>query len=472
MNLPYMRPERFFLLAGLLFGLFYVFAVPPFQSPDEDIHFMSAWQYSTLDTLGGFPANLVESLYRHLEAAVDKSGTVYDREMRDEFFRAEAPSDPAALTAYDTTLVRGLYSQYLVQMAAFRAAQFFSARYYCWLIAGRLANLVLFLVCGYFAVRLAKFYRWGMALLALTPMNLSLAASLSYDVSTNAVVLLFFAFLQRFILAEEKYSRREIVPLILCSLLLVFMKFPYVFMVLLLCIAPAAKFRAVKYKWMLCGFAVLCVAGGVLFNAGRTADINIDRGDDARPVYDRDSRMRISRANPAEHISVMKKSPLVFVRDFAAAYGKTLISVRLPFYAGSFIGILGWLTVWPPWWLMVFYAGVLVFASLYDPDGEAAGQRGFNVRWKWSFLVFGVGLVSLIHLIFYMAVATENGEIAGVQGKYFFPVALLFLLLPEGGGLWKKLPLLMKKNLPLFYMAAVTLTHAVYLYKVHEFFKV
>ena len=40
-------PELFFIIIGAIFGLILVFIVPPFQTPDETVHFERAYQVST-----------------------------------------------------------------------------------------------------------------------------------------------------------------------------------------------------------------------------------------------------------------------------------------------------------------------------------------------------------------------------------------------------------------------------------------
>src|SRR4028119_531544 len=47
-----MRPDRFFLLAGLLFGLAFAVVTPPFQAPDEPAHFYRSYAISEGDLLG------------------------------------------------------------------------------------------------------------------------------------------------------------------------------------------------------------------------------------------------------------------------------------------------------------------------------------------------------------------------------------------------------------------------------------
>ena len=39
-------PEKIFLILSLVFGLLFVFITPPFQSPDENSHFLKAYSVS------------------------------------------------------------------------------------------------------------------------------------------------------------------------------------------------------------------------------------------------------------------------------------------------------------------------------------------------------------------------------------------------------------------------------------------
>ncbi len=50
--LNYLKPDRFFLFCGLLFGLIFLIITPPFQTPDELSHFYRAYQISEGDFIG------------------------------------------------------------------------------------------------------------------------------------------------------------------------------------------------------------------------------------------------------------------------------------------------------------------------------------------------------------------------------------------------------------------------------------
>src|SRR5215471_11761173 len=56
-------PEKIFLIFSLLFGFLFLILTPPFQAPDEDIHFLRAYQFSEGHLFGG---NSPESITRSI----------------------------------------------------------------------------------------------------------------------------------------------------------------------------------------------------------------------------------------------------------------------------------------------------------------------------------------------------------------------------------------------------------------------
>ena len=73
-----MRPDRFFLLAGLLYGLVFLFATPPFQVPDEPAHFYRAYAVSE----GNPSSQRAEGgLGAVLPASLEELGAAYKEEL-------------------------------------------------------------------------------------------------------------------------------------------------------------------------------------------------------------------------------------------------------------------------------------------------------------------------------------------------------------------------------------------------------
>ena len=185
-------PHRFVLVIGLLFGGSLLVLSPPFSVPDELAHFQRAFHCSqgklyackrdgrTGDIL---PSSLAETYVAIVDRAED------DEQFKISWAKIEKARgislDPQRqqFTAFANT---ALYSPvpYLPQSVAIWAARFGELSPLAMLYLARAANLIVYLLLAAAAVRLAPIHKWALALVALMPMSVYLAASLSADAMT------------------------------------------------------------------------------------------------------------------------------------------------------------------------------------------------------------------------------------------------------------------------------------------------
>ncbi len=95
-------------------------------------------------------------------------------------------------------------------------------------------------------------------------------------------------------------------------------------------------------------------------------------------------------------------------------------------YLEMFVGVLGWLdTVLPePVWML--YGVVLLLVALLEKDPDIPVPRRAKLV---SFAALTLGVLAIMTAM-YLALPPQNGVVAGVQGRYFIPLAPLFFLSP------------------------------------------
>ena len=81
-----MRPDRFFVVAGHLAGLAFVFVTPPFQVPDEPVHFYRAYALSTGELWGEHARDPEDGFGAVLPASLKEVGSA---------LRGDVPFHPA-----------------------------------------------------------------------------------------------------------------------------------------------------------------------------------------------------------------------------------------------------------------------------------------------------------------------------------------------------------------------------------------
>ena len=95
------------------------------------------------------------------------------------------------------------------------------------LYMGRVANLIAYLLLAAAAVRLMPIQKWTMAMVALMPMSVYLAASLSADAMTIGLSLLVVALTLNLALGSERPDRRSLLALGFLLVLLALSKQAY-----------------------------------------------------------------------------------------------------------------------------------------------------------------------------------------------------------------------------------------------------
>ncbi len=208
-SLPALQPCRVFLLLGLLSGLLLVLLTPPFQAPDEYSHFYRAYHISE----GHLTARLFDhrvgaELPKSLKKLLMFNHLPFNTEARADaqLFRQalEIPllkDDRTFVDFNNTALMSPL--PYLPEATVIAIGRLAHTRPILLVYAGRLANLLTWVLLVFLAIRAAPAGKWLIAVLALMPMSIFLAASLSYDACTIGLAYLTTAFLLRIMLAPR-----------------------------------------------------------------------------------------------------------------------------------------------------------------------------------------------------------------------------------------------------------------------------
>jgi uncharacterized membrane protein len=278
---------------------------------------------------------------------------------------------------------------------------------------GRLANLALYVVLVFLALRLAPAHRWTLCMVALVPTSIFQAASLSADVLTNAISWLFLAAVLGAAARPGPIARRELGLLLGLAALLGGLKPPAAVLSPLVLLVPAERFGD-RRRWLAAG-------AGALAAAASTSGLWLG----ALAQYQLPTM--VVGADAAAQLRGMLAEPLAF----GALLAKS-VSAQVGSYGRTLVGVLGWvdtpLPVWvyPAWWAAV--VAVAVF------DGGAASP----VRGVGRALCIGLALAgSLVAVtLIYLLIPVGADPIVGVQGRYFLPFLplALFALHRRGQG--------------------------------------
>jgi uncharacterized membrane protein len=409
--------ETLFLVMGLGFGLLFVFLVPPTQAADETTHFYRAYQLSDGDILSqpvqqGYGALLPRAVYTVSRQLFGNIPSHYDRKFNYHQIPALLHRD---INSQDRIPVHiegaSVYSPagYIPQVIAITLAKHIWPSVVFMYYLGRLANLALWLTLTYIALRLWPVSKWVLFAIALLPMSLSQAATLSPDATINSLAFLIISASLYFAKRQQRLSNKEVLFLVGAVAVLSLCK-PVMFALGLLVLLLTRKQLGSRLRYWLVSSTTVGV-GAILTTAWNFRIRAYSAGID-HYYY---GGVHIDQNQQLHQVII---HPLHFVLTLGNSYFSSLGDV----VARSFIGRLGWWDVDLPIWLVVSAYLLLALAILC---AEPRDSRFSHRQRIICSSVFGLGFLA-ISLILYMTITAVGApQIIGIQGRYFIAFAPL-----------------------------------------------
>ncbi len=416
MSSIFTAPQKAFVTIGLIFGILFLLITPPFQAADEYNHFYRSFQISEGQIIaqkhqkgvGGFlPKTLVTTTERVSVGIPFNPKGKQKPENIFSLFNLPLESNNRVFVAFPNTAV---YSPipYLPQILGITLGKIIGLSPILLMYVGRICNLLVWLILGYLAIRVTPICKWTFFLLALTPMSLFQAASLSADAVTNGVAFLLIAtFLQTALESKKVVTGTQVFIIFLLSVLLALAKqayFPLVGLFLLIPVEKVGNRKKYVGIFALLFLASVCAIATWSFFSKSTYTI------------------LVPDVAPSEQVHFILTHPFDLVGVILRTFCKDGIE-----YISQFIGKLGWLDTKLPPLFILSYLVMLGFVSLVNHRKYLLiSQR--QKRILLLTLILNVILIATILYISWTPVGKER--ILGLQGRYFIPIApLVFLLL-------------------------------------------
>lgn len=431
---------RAFAAVALVAGLVIAIVMPPGAAPDETRHLSRVILMS--EGYFGVPGmqpprrmipKSIGVLYRTVngEAWPAPPPARSVREMT-AFLRQPLEPERRVWVGNAGTYPPFVYAPHLVGVAPARWLGLSPA---AMIYAGRGVSVLAWVALTALAIQIAPARRWTLALLALTPMAVAGAASISADPMTNAAALLFAACLARSAVREGALAPRERTELLAAALLLAAVKPGYWPLALGALAIPSARCGGRARQL---GLAAAVAAAVAVPSLAWIAFAQINQP--APPIPGSD---------PAGQLRFVLGDPLGFAGILVRTLAQGLVG-----YWRTFVGELGPLLVRLP--AFVYLLWIPALAGVVALDGPAPSLSRAGRGW------FAAGAALSVLAMFAMAYLGWNpvGDpvIQGVQGRYWAPaLPLLAFALPA----WPRvLPIAARQGLLLFTAASLVLAIA------------
>jgi uncharacterized membrane protein len=409
------NPHKAFLVLGLIFGILFLFITPPFQAPDEESHFYKVYYLSEGNVLPEeedittgyfFPRSLEKITQEFSYIRFNPQNKQKVGQLVSLFSLPLDPNEKVPIKISNIAIYPPM--SYLAAASIFYVFKYFNTSPLFLMYLGRMVNLFIWLFLVFTAIRITPVHKWIFFILALMPMALFLAPTLSAD-SFNIglsflVIALFFKL--SFDENKEKIVPKDIFLLLIMMTILSLAKQGYAILLLLFLMIPKEKFNV---SYLKNAYFALIAAVILLINSFWNflfRDLYIPSPDPS--------------VSASAQISYLLSNPLYFPYIFQ----KTLIT-NFYAYLVMFVGDLGWLDTYLPPVMVYTYLLVLIFYSLID-------KTEYNITRKQKIIAFiTFSVIFVVIFAFEYITWTPVGEslIGGVQSRYFIPMAPLIFIL-------------------------------------------
>ena len=415
------RPHIFFSVIASIFGLIFVFIMPPYQNIDEPSHFYRSYQLSqgviigeNADgvTGGTLPESVSESAkkYSYLFSA-------YDQKIQPESIIKDAGSSNSSndveFTEFNNSVIYPPIT-YLPQAIGIKVATIFSNEPLIALYSARLFSLVTWILVTFFVIKMLPIGKWTFAVISLFPMILVQAASASSDATVNSVTILVVGLIITLIWRENTEVRLDRIRLTLlgiAALLLALIKIPAFGVLLFMLAIPSQRFKGIKSKFIYTGIVFSVGLGLIIIWNLAMLHIRVELRNDTSVS----NQLSFIQSNPLGYVKALVFYPL------QTHFDETIIQMY---------GWLGWNEIKLPLWMTIFGFGSFVL-TIMDPSYKRH-RIGRRERLLAS-AVFVIMTFSIVTLLYLSWMPVGHFQLYDIWGRYF--VSLLYLCAVIFGGL-------------------------------------
>lgn len=416
------KVEVLFFLLLLICGVPMVMLIPPGAGYDEEDHLVRVWELSAFSFLPGqlSPQELrYPTLFRDFAYRQQGSSGVIDSEFWQTFARASVYDHGIVRRELDTKSVYSpalLFPQAIIMRVLGRGADLpILIAFY----ASRLASLLSYLILVWLAIRWMPFGKWILLVLAISPIALFQAATITPDAISNGIGFLFIAGCLR-AAGLEKIDWKQVGTLVLLVFLLFLAKLNLLPLILLpfLLISPSKFTGKGNYAILFAATVILFIVEVIGWNVIALA---------------RSAPLLANEADPRAQLFYILGHPFAFLQ----AILKDFITNGLAYFQ-SWINGYGYYYWTPPQVVSLLFLLSLVSVLFFDTTREWMDKR-FRIAF---ILVFVAGYLATVVSLYATFTPVGADQVLGVQGRYFIPVALLLFLTLASFAWVGKLPLL------------------------------
>lgn len=399
--------EKKFLLTILAYIIPLLFIIPAFQIPDEVFHFYKAYNLSTYNILKSPAENLTKKTiqspknidclnYSNLNGSDNVTSV---KEYLSCYQNTKSIKMKSPVNQENKNFVA-----YIPAAIAIRIADVFTNSPMILFYIGRIMNLLVSLSLILLAIKVIPKHKKVLLMVACIPMFIQQLISYSYDSLLNACCLLLIAYIIKFINDKEKISRKEFQIFILLSFLILEIKAPYAILSALIIMVPKTKFESKKEK--IKKIIILAISILILY---LLTELILSIG--YIPLKE------VTEKSQPSQLHYLITHPIHLLKVIINTF-----RLKGIWYLDSLIGIFGWLKFRLDKMLVISYYIVLILVLLAEKSQLKRNQRLIIIT---TVLIIAGGIFAAMYFGWS---AYKLPYVEGVQGRYFIPLLVPFML--------------------------------------------
>lgn len=420
--------EKKYLYIALIFGILFVFIVPPFQSPDEDSHFKKAYQVSKGKLYPEVKKNVIGNYFPTEMLNYIKTKTKYIGNRDKKYKYSEMVLDQYTklnyeerkFTSYSTVSVTPI--AYLVPATGIIfskiCAKIFdleSVNTAYMLYFARFFSIIFMSFIMYLSIKITPVFKRTFAVFGLIPMVIFLGSVISYDSLLISLTTLALSIILKITYDDKlkKVPNNYIITLILIGVVLLNVKGLYFLLYILLFLIPVKKVGNIKKMTRIALIIILSILAITLV-------IKIPFL--LLPKIKTDVNYASKQLNFVIHNPIKYSGILI----------DNIINQRF-FQLSSIVGVFGLIDTYNPFVIICFTYIWLIMVSISD---GVCDKIKINGKFKILLIIYILFIIISVYSAMYINwTPAINGhkigeaDISGVQGRYFLPILLPILLL-------------------------------------------
>lgn len=385
--------DKLFLLIAIPLGMMYCTYVLPFEVPDSQYHYTSAYQALNLNYYNKNKKIMVPAVIRDNYYQRNKNYHEYAMLIKKDY-------DYTDLKEFDRDRYNPI--DYLFVSCGLAIGKMVNVSPYIGVFIAKLLQYISFIFIGFLIIRISPYGKKLLLVYMLSPMFLQQATSISVDAMINIFSLLFISkVLQIKSSKDENISYCDILVLTLSLLFASVEKLCYLPLGLLVFIFFPKLKKMDKKKWIFISSCIVLLLAAILgwFLCSESVIVS-------------------STANTFSNTTYLIRNPFnslyLLINDLTVNSGK---------YINQSIGsLILWREISTPVFYLMLYIIILLF-SVYNDNCE---RKIFDTI---AFCITFAICAFMVELALYIIWSPIGGlNIEGIQGRYFIPINILLLL--------------------------------------------